>query len=64
MKKINKNYLLFRRYECMLHLELYPKGTYKASSGFDSLLRDPTPFLLDSYGRPKETLIYDKYVPK
>jgi hypothetical protein len=48
----------------MLHLELYPKGTYKASSGFDSLLRDPTPFLLDSYGRPKETLIYDKYVPK
>ncbi len=37
----------------MLHLELYPAGTVKPSSGFDeAVLRDPTPFLLNSEGRP------------
>ena len=33
----------------MLHLELYPHGTTKASNGFEDHLQDPTPFLLDSW---------------
>lgn len=31
----------------MLHLELYPHGIVNASNGFQSFLRDPTPFLLE-----------------
>lgn len=35
----------------MLHMELYPHGTLKASNGFeDGLLQDPTPFLILSHG--------------
>lgn len=37
----------------MLHMELYPHGTVKSSNGFDpNLLHDPTPFLLNSSGKP------------
>lgn len=44
----------------MLHMELYPHGTVKASDGFDGeLLNDPTPFLLESYGRPEKILKYE-----
>lgn len=33
----------------MLHMELYPFGTRKASNGFEeNLLQDPTPFLLEA----------------
>ena len=48
----------------MLHLELYYKGTRKASNGFErDVLRDPTPYLLESALRPSQTWTYDKYVP-
>lgn len=41
----------------MLHMELYPHGTTKASNGFEEkLLNDPTPFLLESVGRPDKLL--------
>lgn len=34
----------------MLHLELYPRGTTKASNGFEEkILNDPTPFLLEAH---------------
>ena len=36
----------------MLHMELYPHGQLKASSGFESFLQDPTPFLLESENCP------------
>lgn len=32
----------------MLHLELYPHGTTKASNGFEKHLQDPTPFLIEA----------------
>ena len=37
----------------MLHIELYPHGTVKASNGFENHLQDPTPFLLETeaYGK-------------
>ena len=47
----------------MLHLELYPAGTKHPSSGFEPHLKDPTPYLLESYGRPKKELIYADYKP-
>jgi len=37
----------------MLHMELYQHGIVKSSNGFDpNLLHDPTPFLLNSSGKP------------
>lgn len=50
----------------MLHLELYPSGTTRPSAGFESHLRDPTPFVLNSFnGTPTiPLLVYDGYKPK
>jgi phosphopantothenoylcysteine decarboxylase len=51
----------------MLHMELYPAGTMHPSSGFSDLLRDPTPFLLDSYSQfriHENKLVYADYNPK
>lgn len=50
----------------MLHLELYPHDTIKASHGFEEhLLNDPTELILNSFGRPHDTIkvTYDKYKP-
>ena len=46
----------------MLHMELYPHGTVKASNGFEEkLLNDITPFLLEAVDADKVTqLIYNK----
>jgi hypothetical protein len=39
----------------MLHIELYPWHATRASDGFEkSVLRDPTPLLLDALPRPKK----------
>jgi phosphopantothenoylcysteine decarboxylase len=45
----------------MLHMELYPFGTRKASNGFEEhLLNDPTPFLLEACGlNDVKKLTYD-----
>jgi phosphopantothenoylcysteine decarboxylase len=42
----------------MLHLELYPHGRYVPSDGENDLkmLIDPTPFLINAIGSPKNTL--------
>ena len=48
----------------MLHLELYPTDVVRPSVGFESFLQDPTPFLLDSYNRLTQCLVYDKYQPQ
>jgi phosphopantothenoylcysteine decarboxylase len=49
----------------MLHMELYPHGKYRAfrevgycDTDLDdfSVLRDPTPFLMESYDKPEKTL--------
>lgn len=45
----------------MLHLELYPRDIVRPSAGFESFLQDPTPFLLDSYNRPIQCLVYDRF---
>jgi phosphopantothenoylcysteine decarboxylase len=48
----------------MLHLELYPHGTTKASEGFSDKLIDPTPYILDAYRDfLKLVVTYDKYKP-
>jgi phosphopantothenoylcysteine decarboxylase len=46
----------------MLHMELYPHGTTKASNGFEeNLLHDPTPFLLNCQeGYRLQKLMYAK----
>lgn len=48
----------------MLHIELYPHGKYKAfeeygdnPDSFD-ILQDPTPYLLESFGRPQKELTH------
>jgi phosphopantothenoylcysteine decarboxylase len=41
----------------MLHVELYPNDTKCPSNGFEDFLRNPTDFLLKSYGRPDLELI-------
>ena len=40
----------------MLHIELYPHGRHIASDGFEDYLINPTPFLLESEGRPPNVL--------
>ena len=44
----------------MLHMELYPHGYYKPSTGFEKdkgILIDPTPYLMEAFGAPKNFLL-------
>ena len=48
----------------MLHLELYKAGTKHPTCEFIPELRDPTPFILESYNRVGSEVVYADYKPK